>query len=49
MSAEIDDRCPECQSQCTFSTGMIQGHSKRHRIAHCPKCGDEVAGMCEGC
>ena len=49
LSAEIDDRCPMCESQCTFSTKVIQGHAQRHRIATCPKCGDEVTGMCSGC
>jgi len=49
MSAEIDDTCQECGSTCTFSTKIIKGHSKRHRISTCLKCGEEVTGMCEGC
>lgn len=47
--SEIDDSCPICESQCSFSTKIIKGHSKRHRIATCPKCGDMVTGFCEGC
>ena len=49
LSAEIDSMCPDCDSECTFSTKIIPGHSKRHRIATCPKCGDDVTGMCPGC
>ena len=49
MSAEIDDRCPTCETECTFSTKQIKGHSKNHRIATFPICGEMVTGMCEDC
>ena len=50
MSYEVDSHCDLCdEHDCTFSTKIINGHTKRHRIATCPKCGDFVIGFCQGC
>jgi len=51
MSADIDDSCQNCEGgRMAFKTEEVEGHSKRHRVGTCKKCGEiEVISGCEGC
>ncbi len=48
---ELDDTCHDCnEGRCKFTIEKLEGHSKKHRIGICNKCGvKSLVGDCQGC